>query len=220
MASPLIFDNSFLRRTIRIGLLALAFFSVAVTGCFRWTSKLSQYDNPPVAQDVPNPVTVPMVAREMVMDEVADELDNYFRIAREERVRLVDEIMTEGWIETHPETGSTLFEPWRKDSTRGYERLHATLQSVRRFAKVRVIPTSNSYLIDVKVYKELEEMPQPIRSTAQGPFLRHDSSLGFDQTDMFDPPPNKGWIPMGRDISLEQRILRNIHSRLTKLCGQ
>ena len=167
---------------------------------------------------VPNPLTVPPYDRTLVMDEISDELDDYFKIYKEEQIRIVDNVMTEGWIDTHPRIGATLFEPWRKDSTRGFERLHATLQTVRRFAKVRVIPTGNSYLVDVKVYKELEDKQFPQYSTFNGRQFRHDNSLDIDLNDM-EIVQNEGWIPLGRDFSLEQRILRNIQARVSQNCA-
>jgi hypothetical protein len=151
------------------------------------------------------------------MSQVADEIDNYFRIYREEDIRLVDNVISEGWIETHPKIGATILEPWHRDSTRGFERRHATLQTVRRFAKVRVIPVANGYQLDVKVYKELEDLPEPQQSTVTGRTLWHDSNL--EPSDLSEirstaDPKNRSWIPMGRDFSLEQLILRNIQSRL------
>jgi len=168
-----------------------------------------------------NPLPVPMVDRWLVMDQVSDELDNYFQIYREERIRQVNDVLTEGWIETHPKIGATILEPWHRDSTPGFERLHASLQTVRRFAKVRVIPTGNSYQIDVKVYKELEDLPEPKQSTVSGMVLRHDSTLDIDLPNQLLAPKyesaNEGWIPMGRDFSLEQVILRNIQGRLCNI---
>ena len=153
------------------------------------------------------------------MDQVSDELDDYFRIYREERIRLVDYVLTEGWIETHPKIGATLLEPWKRDSTNGFERLHATLQTVRRFAKVRVIPTADSYAIDVKVYKELEDRLAPERATVTGKFEKPFQSVeDDDRPNALSDIPNKGWIPMGRDFSLEQQILRNIQTRLNQIC--
>ena len=77
---------------------------------------------------------------------------------------------------------------------------------------------SNNYIVDVKVYKELEDMPAPRNATISGRTLRHDSSLDIDTDDsLLDPlvdTLNQGWIPMGRDFSLEQQILRNIQQRL------
>ena len=67
--------------------------------------------------------------------QAVDAVDDYFRIEREERVRLIGGVLTEGRIDTFPIIGSTIFEPWRKDSTPGYEKVHATLQSIRRRAR-------------------------------------------------------------------------------------
>lgn len=165
---------------------------------------------------VANPLPVSPVDRAVVMEQVSDELDDYFRIWREERVRMVDGLLTEGWIETHPQIGSTWFEPWRKDSAPGFERAHATLQTVRRFAKARVIPASNGYLIDLRVYKELEDMPDPQHSPVSGRLIRHDNSLDVDREQVQTRQPNRGWIPQGRDLTLEQQILRRIQARLVK----
>lgn len=199
-------------------LLILILFALvmgSVCGC-RMFSTAAYSGSPPA--EVPNPLTVPPYDRTLVMDQVSDELDDYFRIYKEEQIRIVDNVMTEGWIETHPQIGGTIFEPWRKDSTPGFERLHSTLQTIRRFAKVRVIPTGNSYLVDVKVYKELEDKQFPQNSTFSGRQLRHDNSLDIDRNEI-DIVPTEGWIPLGRDFSLEQRILRNIQSRISENCG-
>ena len=100
------------------------------------------------------------------------------------------------------------------------DRLHATLQTVRRFAKVRVIPTEGSYTIDVKVYKELEDLVQPRYASISGKPIRHDNAVDIDRLEIFDPQPNQGWIPMGRDFSLEQQILRNIEGRIGQIMNQ
>jgi hypothetical protein len=170
--------------------------------------------------ELDNPLITSFVDREWIMDAVSDELDNYFRIYREERIRLVDNILTEGWIETHPQIGATALEPWRRDSMPGFERTHATLQTIRRFAKVRVIPNGDSYLLDVKVYKELEDLPEPQHSTISSRILRHDSTVDIDNEEQPIIQPNRGWIPMGRDFSLEQHILRNIRGAIEKHCQQ
>ena len=194
-----------------LALVLICILVVSTTGCRAFRKVASES---PVAASVPNPLTVPLMDRWYVMDQVSDELDDYFRIYREERIRVVDSVMTEGWIETHPKIGGTIFEPWKRDSTRGFERLHASLQTVRRFAKVRVIPTANSYQIDVKVYKELEDLPQPLASAINGQYLRTDNTLDVDREQALPIASQTGWIPMGRDFSLEQQILQNIQQRL------
>ena len=169
-----------------------------------------------VNQEIQNPIEVPMLDRFLVMDEISDEVDDYFRIAREEQIRVVDSVMTEGWIETWPRIGSTILEPWHHDSTGGFEKLHASLQTVRRQAKVRITPTGDSYSIDVKVFKELEDNPNPVKSAVSGKFLRHDSALDIGFEEPWRTRQNDGWISMGRDVSLEQKILNNIVKRLSE----
>lgn len=185
-------------------------------GCARLGQRWTQ----PAGEEsltTPNPFPVPLSNRDWVMDVISDELDDYFRIAREQRIRLVDSILTEGWIETQPRIGSTLLEPWHRDSQPGFEKLHATLQTVRRFAKVRVIPSQDQYWIDLKVFKELEDMPQPVGSTVGGGLTRFDNSI--DQTEAYlSAPRNAGWIPLGRDFALEQAILTGLQARFEKGC--
>lgn len=188
-----------------------------VTGC-----RMFSYDPSPnlMGQNpVQNPMIIPMMDRWLVMEQVSDEVDNYFKIYREERIRVLEGIMSEGWIETHPEIGGSIAEPWKKSSMPGFARLHATLQTVRRFAKVRVIPSGNSYQIDVKVFQELEDLKQPVGATARGQ-LRFDNSIDRNQNDPWVKKQAEGWIPMGRDVALEQLILRNIQNRLSQIAEQ
>ena len=196
--------------------LLLAVAVLCCTGCQAFRS-FSGLENQPIpTSEVANPLAVPLLDRWLVMEQMSDELDDYFRIFREERIRMHDGILSEGRIETHPKIGSTLLEPWRRDSLVGFERLHATLQTVRRFAKVRVVPTGDHYLVDLQVFKELEDLQQPVGSGVSGTILRHDSSLDIDQGNPQLTENNLGWIPLGRDILLEQQILGNIQARLQK----
>lgn len=182
-------------------------------GC-RTIQRLENQGPVPTVQTTANPLIVPMIDRWFVMDEISDEVDDYFRVKREERIRMVDGVMSEGWIETWPRMGSTLLEPWHHDSTRGYEKVHSTLQTIRRTSKIRVIPTGDSYAIDVKVFKELEDNDRPIGSPLGGNALRSDNALDVGRPDNLLPGDARTWIPLGRDISLEQRILRNVQQRL------
>jgi len=166
------------------------------------------------AGPVENPLFVPPLDPEFVWNNLVDAVDDHFRIEREERVRLIGGILTEGRIDTYPTIGSTLLEPWRGDSTPGYEKMHATLQSIRRRATVRLIPSEGGALVDVVVQKELEDLDKPEHATAGNATLRHDGTLVRNEG-----PPGRfsvtlGWIPIGRDASLEQKILRDIQCRL------
>ena len=202
--------------THRAFILLIACSILGNTGCQAFRAYSGWESQPIPTPEVANPLAVPMLDRWLVMEQISDELDDYFRIFREERIRMLDGILSEGRIETHPKIGSTVLEPWRRDSLVGFERLHATLQTVRRYAKVRVVPAGDHYQVDLQVFKELEDLPQPIGSGISGEILRHDSSLDIDQGLPQLTQPNKGWIPLGRDLLLEQQILKNIQTRLQK----
>jgi hypothetical protein len=166
---------------------------------------------------------VPVTDREFLWNQVVDTLDDYFAIDREERVKLIDGVLTEGRIETIPTTASTLLEPWARDSSPGYEREHATFQSLRRRAAVRVIPGDGGYLISVMVHKEKEEVSQSEHATVGSSVRRHDATLvrrdrknHRHRRATLGSPLTLGWIPIGRDITLEQRILRELQGRLVE----
>lgn len=190
---------------------------VAITcssGCARFhmpTGPDLGFGAPPAIE---NPMFVPAMDREFLWTQAVDAVDDYFRIEREERVRLIGGILTEGRIDTFPITGSTIFEPWRKDSTPGYEKVHATLQSIRRRGTMRVIPTEGGYLLDVMVHKELEDLDKPEHATAGGATLRHDGSIVRQEGAAGRYSVTLGWIPLGRDMTLEQRILADLRARL------
>ena len=172
-----------------------------------------QQQDPPATLE--NPLFIPQTDTEFVWNQVVDELDNYFKIRREDRVRIIDNVLTEGWIETYPKAGSTILEPWRKDSAPGFERRLATLQSIRRWARVRILPAPGGFRIEVHVFRELEDLDQPENSYAGNELLRYDDSMDSTTNNPRIGPDSYGWISIGRDMALEQRILSNILSRLT-----
>jgi hypothetical protein len=181
------------------------------SGCAGLFRRLPGSAPPP---PVENPLFIPPMDRELLWNQTVDAVDDYFRIEREDRVRLIAGVLTEGRIDTFPITGSTIFEPWRGDSTPGYQKLHATLQSIRRRATVRVIPAEGGYLLDVVVQKELEDLDKPEHATAGGATLRVDGTIVRQQGAPGRFSVTLGWIPIGRDLSLEQRILGDIAARL------
>jgi hypothetical protein len=199
---------------IRWSQVLLVVVAAGMAGCGHLRLPAGPYGTqagPPLLE---NPLYVPALDREFVWNQAVDAVDDYFRIEREERVRLIGGVLTEGRIDTFPITGSTIFEPWRRDSTPGYEKLHATLQSIRRRATVRVIPTEGGYLLDVVVQKELEDLDKPEHATAGGATLRHDGSLVRQEGAAGRYSATLGWIPLGRDVTLEQRILADLSARL------
>ena len=163
---------------------------------------------------LPNPLRIPVADADFVWTQLVEEIEDYFQIRREERVKLVDNVISEGWIETYPRIGSTVFNPLQKDSSRGFERWHSTFQTIRRWARIKVIPEGNAYQFDVQIYKELEDLDHPQYSGVASRLQRHDVSPERDRFDIQVSPGSYGWIPVGRDTTLEQRILSRLQARM------
>lgn len=165
---------------------------------------------------VPNPLELPPSPDDFVWSQVIDAVDDYFRIAREQPVQKSDGIILDGRVETAYRIGASCFEPWRKDSTAGFERLQSTLQSIRRRAIVTVRPQGPGYSIEVIVQKDLEDVDRSQYSTESSAATRHDGTVVRREDRFDDSPVTLGWIPLGRDTSLEQVILSDIFGRITQ----
>ena len=215
--------TSALSLSSRVSLLCAAAASlVTAGGCLSWFTPNAP---PPVAGVPPgttigppvvgrnNPMLVPVLDRDLLWDQLVDVVDDYFKVLREERVRLEGDMLTEGIIDTYPRSGSTILEPWNRDSATPYERLESTLQSIRRRAIVHVIPAEGGYLVDVQVYKELEDVVRPDMPSAGAADLSNDNSLRRNATPVGGQQPTLGWIPLGRDVALEQEMLGQIQAR-------
>jgi hypothetical protein len=124
-----------------------------------------------------NSVLIPPLDAEVVWCQLINVTDDYFKVAKEQRVIFAQGIPTEGRITTFPQTGATLLEPWRGDSVGFQERLESTLQSIRRLATVRLIPDPAGWRVEVVVQKELENLKRPMHATAGGATFRNDDSL-------------------------------------------
>ncbi|NLE39114.1 MAG: hypothetical protein GX621_13915 [Pirellulaceae bacterium] len=154
----------------------------------------------------PNPTVLPPGTPEQIWEHVVDVVDDYFEISREIPVSQLDEV---GRLDTVPLVGATLLEPWRHDSANFDERLEATLQTIRRQAVVHVSRVQQGYLVEVLVYKQLE-VAKPMQATGDTSLLRYDGSLTRIENPIAEQPLDEGWIPMGRDTALEQRILGHL----------
>ncbi len=197
-------------RTSLFALILLA----AVSGC----STPTWNGVPSLAGDaVPgqNPLFVPAIDREFLWNQTIDALDDHFRIEREQRMQLIGGVITDGMIETFPTTGSSFLEPWRGDSTPGFQRWYATLQSIRRRASVRISPTQGGYLVGLVVTTELEDLGRPEGATTGTVILQPDGPVSRDRAGRYTGPGTLGWIHMGRDTTLEEKILSSIHGRVS-----
>lgn len=200
------------RRTLLASMLAIAATSITA-GCGQLAYRLKN-DVPDTF--VPNPLELPPANDVFVWSQVIDAVDDYFRIVREQPVQNSDGIILDGTVETSYQIGASLLEPWRKDSTAGFERLQSTLQSIRRRATVTVRPRGAAYTIEVIVQKDLEDTDRSQYATESTAAVRHDGTIVRQEDGYDDSPQTLGWIPLGRDASLEQVILRDIFGRITQ----
>lgn len=175
-----------------------------------------------------NAVILPPLDAELVWTKLVDVTDDFFKVQQEQRVVFSNGVPTEGRIDTFPQTGATVLEPWRGDSVGWDERWEATLQSIRRIATMRLTPDSAGWRVEVVVNKELEYLPRPMRATTGGASFRNDDSLyrygtplptlgqqvGDQPRPVASPTPNLGWIPLGRDAKLEQKMLARVLAKL------
>ena len=196
--------------SLRVGFAILPLVA-ALAGC---AISSSHHSSPADCETGDNPTFIPAGNSDLLWSEMITSLERRgYRIEREERVRLIGDVVTEGRIETFPAVGSTLLEPWRGTSAPGYERLHATLQTVRRRVVLRVIPATGGYLVEATVFKELEDLIQPELATVGGSSLRHDGSLVRERSGEIGRLNRLGWIPQGRDVTLEHDLLSEITAR-------
>ena len=152
-----------------------------------------------------NPVYVPQgpLAYARLFDKCIDVVDDYFEIAYASRY--------DGRIETFPTTAPGIEQPWKPGSPDCYQRLYAFCQSIRHRAIVLITTADDGgYFIDVKVLKELEDLPQPARSTAGAATFRLQPTIQRE-FEVIEPTfYQAGWIPIGRDLKLEQVLLERI----------
>jgi hypothetical protein len=193
---------------MRLGrrIMVAAILGVILSGCvatpIRDNAALMPLD---ATMDVENPVYVALgpPSYGMVFEKVLDVVDDYFEIAFTNRY--------DGRIEAFPRITPGLGQPWRPGNPGLYNRLHATTQTLRHRAFVLIQPADDGgFFVQVTVFKELEDLPQPIRATAGAAAFRSDNTVDR-LTEVIDPAVfDAHWIPLGRDADLEQLILQRI----------
>jgi hypothetical protein len=170
----------------------------------------------------PNPVFLAAGPPEYaaVFEGVLTTLDDYFEIAYANRY--------DGTIRTHPLIAPGLDQPWRPGSPDGAERLLATFQTIRYRCDVAIHPVQSDptqpaaaagYMVQVVVFKELEDIPRPIKATAGAAAFRSDNTVDR-QFEVVDPSViDTAWIPKGREVYLEQEIIKRIQENVKKCLG-
>ena len=83
-----------------------------------------------------------------------------------------------------------------------------------------VRPRGAAYTLEVVVLKDLEDTDRSQDATEVSAVQRHDGTLLREEDALDNSPRTLGWIPLGRDTSLEQVILRDIFARITQPDGK
>jgi hypothetical protein len=162
---------------------------------------------PDPAVIVENPVWVPSLgvygAYGKVFENVLDIVDDYFEIAYSCR--------QDGWIVGFPRISPGFEQFWKPGTPDHYQRLEATLQTMRHRCEVHIQPAEDGgFFVQVTVYKELEDLERPTRATAGAAAFRSDPTVER-QFEVIDPTViDTKWIPKGRNKELEQLILQRI----------
>jgi hypothetical protein len=159
---------------------------------------------PPLVQE--NPVYIPLGPHSygIVFEKVRDVISDYFEIAYSNRYA--------GQIETFPRVAPGIGQPWKPGSPDLYQRLLATFQSIRHRAIVLIKPAEDGgFFIDVKVYKELEDVAKPSGSGSLTAAVYRADNTVERQYEVIDATTlDSTWIPIGRDCKLEQVILNRL----------
>lgn len=188
------------------------------SGCHRFRPESLKFNPtapPPIPVPVSNPAHVGMVDPDFLWRMIVDAVDDYFRIEIEQPVRRNNTNWLEGRLTSYPEISGTVFEPWRGDAARGFEQLQSTFQTIRRTAKIRVIPEPTGYQIEVEIIKEQEDVDQSQFATAGSSAQRHDGTIVRNENQLRQLPLTLGWYEIGRDRELERRIMAGILGRIT-----
>jgi hypothetical protein len=156
----------------------------------------------------PNPLVVPSIDFETIWNTTVAVVDEYFEIATENR--------QQRRIVTQPKVAGTLMEPWNMDSGDFYERVESSLQTIRRFAIVTIEPdpTGMGQAVRVEVFKELEDLVRPERAPAGRAIFSNEIPVNRAREVVGPVDVPQGWIPRGRDLVVEQSMLRRIQKRL------
>lgn len=195
-------------RTLSLGGLALT--TAFLGGCCTFLGSGPLTENPAIVRPDPcvkvdNPVYVPQGPwyYNTVFDKVIDIVDDYFDVASTNRYA--------GTVRTFPRIAPGLEQPWKTGNPALYDRLLASLQSIRNRADIRIEPAKDGgYFLEVIVYKELEDVSSPVRAMSASAIFQTTSTVER-QFEVIDPSVfEMNWVPIGRNTALEQLILQRI----------
>lgn len=157
----------------------------------------------------PNPGFLPQAqdkdAYARVFSRALDVASDYFDIDAPNTSRYA------GIIRTLPRIAPGIEQFWKPGSPDFYQRLLAFTQTIRHRCLIEITTGQDGgYFVEVKVFKELEDLPAPTRATAGEATYRLLPTVERQFTVVMEGQFDNGWIPIGRDGPLEQVILERI----------
>jgi hypothetical protein len=166
-------------------------------------------DNPtlvnPAVPHVENPVYIPLgpPSYGLVFEKVLDIVSEYFEVYRANRY--------DGRIETFPRIAPGYEQIWKPGTPDYYERLLATLQTIRYRAVVLIQPADDGgFFVQVTVFKEEEDLERPTQATAGAAAFRSAPTVERQYEVIDASVLDVNWIPKGRETALEQEILQRL----------
>jgi hypothetical protein len=181
---------------------------VLMAGCVVLpASENPAFIQPDPAVAVENPVWLPLgsepEAYGKVFEQVLDILDDYFEISYANRY--------DGRIETFPRIAPGFEQLWKPGSPDAYQRLEATLQTIRHRGAVLIQPAPDGgVFVQVNILKELEDLPRPTRATAGVAAFRSDNTVERQYEVIDITTFERNWIPLGHNVGMEQVILQRL----------
>jgi hypothetical protein len=123
-----------------------------------------------------------------------------------------------GVIRTRPLRGKQFFELWRSDNAGGFNTAEANVQSIQRTVELTFQPQQTGVCMQCVVLTRRLSLPEePIQSYYSTPALYTASSPSKQQLEVDETRlETMRWIELGRDESLEQKILKKIQQKIEK----
>jgi hypothetical protein len=153
-----------------------------------------------------NPVFIPLG-----IDSYGQVFENCLRVLLDYGFEIQESNRYYGTIECLPRVSPGLGLFLKPGSPDLRDRLLATTQSYRHRTSIAIQPADNGgYFIQVTARKELEDLPRPVRATVGAAVFRNEPTVER-QFEVIDPVFfDAGWIYQGRDVPLEQEIIRRL----------
>src|SRR4051794_17975819 len=157
-----------------------------------------------------NPVYIPLGPTEYgrVFETCMSLLADY-------RFEVVESNRYDGTIVCKPRVAPGLGLILKPGSPDLYERVLSTTQSYRHRVLIKIHPAEQTgFFVQFTAFKELEDVPRPIGSLVGPAIFKNEFPLDR-HLDVIDPMvTDRRWIPKGRDIALEQELIRRLKKTL------